>query len=167
MTPIEALKFIADHDLSCADLTACGHMAHGFVGIARAALERAEPVAVLAEREACAQLCDRFANRMMSAEECAAAIRTRGQQAEPVVEPVVMQYIALCDAMRYSERKDEWLSPEEHAESLVAEIDRLKQQAELVAPMFPTVKLGDCPVCGKALEKTWVTSARVVTVRRK
>ena len=29
------------------------------------------------EREECAQLCDRFANRMMSAEECAAAIRAR------------------------------------------------------------------------------------------
>jgi len=58
--------------------------------------KQAEPVAVrtpgqtrtqafvLAEREACAQLCDRFANRMMSAEECADAIRARGQQAEPV-----------------------------------------------------------------------------------
>ena len=33
----------------------------------------------LAEREACAGLCDRFANRMMSAEECADAIRARGQ----------------------------------------------------------------------------------------
>ena len=31
------------------------------------------------EREACAELCDRFANRMMSAEECADAIRARGQ----------------------------------------------------------------------------------------
>jgi hypothetical protein len=31
------------------------------------------------EREACAGLCDRFANRMMSAEECADAIRERGQ----------------------------------------------------------------------------------------
>ena len=31
------------------------------------------------EREACAGLCDRFANRMMSAEECADAIRARGQ----------------------------------------------------------------------------------------
>lgn len=29
------------------------------------------------EREACAGLCDRFANRMMSAEECADAIRAR------------------------------------------------------------------------------------------
>jgi len=35
--------------------------------------------AVQAEREACAGLCDRFANRMMTAEECAAAIRARGQ----------------------------------------------------------------------------------------
>jgi hypothetical protein len=34
--------------------------------------------AVLAEREACAGLCDRFANRMMTAEECAEAIRARG-----------------------------------------------------------------------------------------
>jgi len=33
--------------------------------------------AVLTEREACAGLCDRFANRMMSAEECADAIRAR------------------------------------------------------------------------------------------
>jgi hypothetical protein len=33
--------------------------------------------AVEAEREACAGLCDRFANRMMSAEECADAIRAR------------------------------------------------------------------------------------------
>lgn len=30
------------------------------------------------EREECAGLCDRFANRMMSAEECADAIRARG-----------------------------------------------------------------------------------------
>lgn len=30
------------------------------------------------ERESCAQLCDRFANRMMTAEECADAIRARG-----------------------------------------------------------------------------------------
>jgi len=35
--------------------------------------------AVQAEREACAGLCDRFANRMMTAEECADAIRARGQ----------------------------------------------------------------------------------------
>jgi len=33
--------------------------------------------AVAREREACAELCDRFANRMMSAEECAEAIRNR------------------------------------------------------------------------------------------
>lgn len=31
------------------------------------------------EREACADLCDRFAKRMMVAEECADAIRARGQ----------------------------------------------------------------------------------------
>ena len=42
------------------------------VAAAAAAAARAE------ENEACAQLCDRFANRMMSAEECAAAIRARG-----------------------------------------------------------------------------------------
>jgi hypothetical protein len=30
------------------------------------------------EREACAGLCDRFSNRMMSAEECADAIRAKG-----------------------------------------------------------------------------------------
>ena len=35
--------------------------------------------AMQGEREACAGLCDRFANRMMSAEECADAIRARGQ----------------------------------------------------------------------------------------
>ena len=46
-------------------------------------------------------------------------------------EPVVMQYIALCDAMRYSERKDELTSPEEHAESLVSEIERLELVAEI------------------------------------
>ena len=33
------------------------------------------------EREACAGLCDRFANRMMSAEECADAIRARKNNA--------------------------------------------------------------------------------------
>ena len=32
------------------------------------------------ELEECAALCERFANRMMSAEECAAAIRARGEQ---------------------------------------------------------------------------------------
>ena len=31
------------------------------------------------EREECAKVCDRFANRMMSAEECADAIRARGK----------------------------------------------------------------------------------------
>lgn len=41
-------------------------------------LEKEILKAITAEREACAQLCDRFANRMMSAEECAAAIRARG-----------------------------------------------------------------------------------------
>lgn len=33
--------------------------------------------AIAEEREACAGLCDRFSNRMMSAEECADAIRAR------------------------------------------------------------------------------------------
>ena len=41
--------------------------------------------AILDEREACAQLCDRFANRMMTAEECADAIRARGQPKRPWV----------------------------------------------------------------------------------
>ena len=40
---------------------------------------RAWQRAMQAEREECAALCDRFANRMMSAEECADAIRARGQ----------------------------------------------------------------------------------------
>lgn len=40
-------------------------------------------------------------------------------------EPVATQYIALCDAMGYNERKDSLTSPEEHAKSLVAEIKRL------------------------------------------
>ena len=35
--------------------------------------------AVANEREECANLCDRFANRMMTAEECADAIRERGK----------------------------------------------------------------------------------------
>ena len=43
------------------------------------ALERFAALVASAEREACAGLCDRFANRMMSAEECADAIRARGQ----------------------------------------------------------------------------------------
>jgi hypothetical protein len=42
-------------------------------------IERFAIIVAATEREACAQLCDRFANRMMSAEECAAAIRARGQ----------------------------------------------------------------------------------------
>jgi hypothetical protein len=35
--------------------------------------------AIQAEREECAALCDRFADRMMSAKECADALRARGQ----------------------------------------------------------------------------------------
>jgi hypothetical protein len=62
--------------------------------------------------------------------------------APQMAEPVEMQYIALCDAMRYSERKDELFSPEEHAESLVAEIDRLKQQAEPVQAEPVTTEQG-------------------------
>ena len=42
-------------------------------------LERFAALVASAEREACAGLCDRFANRMMSAEECADAIRERGK----------------------------------------------------------------------------------------
>jgi hypothetical protein len=34
-----ALEWIAAHDLSGADLTVCGHIAHGFIGKARAALK--------------------------------------------------------------------------------------------------------------------------------
>lgn len=41
-------------------------------------LERFAELVRANEREACAQLCDRFANRMMTAEECADAIRARG-----------------------------------------------------------------------------------------
>ena len=43
-----------------------------------AELVRADAIAD--EREACAGLCDRFANRMMSAEECADAIRARSEK---------------------------------------------------------------------------------------
>jgi hypothetical protein len=38
-------------------------------------IERIIRAAEQAEREECAALCERFANRMMSAEECADAIR--------------------------------------------------------------------------------------------
>ena len=46
-------------------------------GIYADALEAFANLAAAHEREACAGLCDRFANRMMSAEECADAIRAR------------------------------------------------------------------------------------------
>ena len=36
-------------------------------------------IEVARERKACASLCDRFADRMMNAEECADAIRARGE----------------------------------------------------------------------------------------
>jgi hypothetical protein len=39
---LEALQFIADHDLRGADLTVCGHMAHTFVGVARATIAKVE-----------------------------------------------------------------------------------------------------------------------------
>lgn len=39
---LEALRFIADHDLRGADLTACGHIAHGLVGRARDAIKSVE-----------------------------------------------------------------------------------------------------------------------------
>ena len=52
--------------------THAGHITHE--------LERFAALVASAEREACAGLCDRFANRMMSAEECADAIRARGQE---------------------------------------------------------------------------------------
>jgi ubiquinone biosynthesis protein UbiJ len=43
-------------------------------------IKRAEARGAAAEREACVALCERLANRMMSAEECADAIRARGEQ---------------------------------------------------------------------------------------
>ena len=39
---LEALKFIADHDLRGTDLTVAGHIAHGFIGRARAAIAAVE-----------------------------------------------------------------------------------------------------------------------------
>jgi hypothetical protein len=39
---LEALKFVAEHNLSGADLSACGYMAHGFVHSCRTAIARAE-----------------------------------------------------------------------------------------------------------------------------
>lgn len=42
-------------------------------------LERFAALVASAECEACVELCDRFANRMMSAKECADAIRARKQ----------------------------------------------------------------------------------------
>jgi len=39
---LEALKRIADHDLRGADLNVCGYMAHGLIGMARAAIAKAE-----------------------------------------------------------------------------------------------------------------------------
>jgi hypothetical protein len=47
-----------------------------WAGLTNGEIQDAALVAA-AEREACAGLCDRFANRMMSAEECADAIRAR------------------------------------------------------------------------------------------
>ena len=77
-------------------------------------------------------------------------------------EPVAVQYIALCDAMRYSERKDESFSPEEHAESLVAEIDRLKQQAEPVVE--PVVWDPQCPLCGGSRQAALAQQAEPVAL---
>ena len=39
---LEALRFIADHDLRGADLTVCGHIAHALIGKARDAIKAAE-----------------------------------------------------------------------------------------------------------------------------
>ena len=39
---VEALKWIGDHDLKGCDLVVAGHMAHGFIGRARAALAKVE-----------------------------------------------------------------------------------------------------------------------------
>ena len=48
-----------------------------YVVMTKFELERFAELVRADEREACAGLCDRFANRMMSAEECADAIRAR------------------------------------------------------------------------------------------
>ena len=54
------------------------HVGDQFVaGASESELERFAELVRADEREACAGLCDRFANRMMSAEECADAIRAR------------------------------------------------------------------------------------------
>jgi hypothetical protein len=46
-----------------------------YIGPSTEPLERFAVLVAAAEREECAALCERFANRMMSAEECADAIR--------------------------------------------------------------------------------------------
>jgi len=57
-------------------------MQHDFFMGNTDSIERLVELARADEREACAGLCDRFANRMMSAEECADAIRARGQHGD-------------------------------------------------------------------------------------
>ena len=37
---LKALTWIAEHDLRGVDLTVCGHIAHGFIGVARAAIAK-------------------------------------------------------------------------------------------------------------------------------
>ena len=65
------------------DILRMGRQAGAFIEAAQEKdllwLERFAALVASAEREACAGLCDRFANRMMDAEECADAIRARGQ----------------------------------------------------------------------------------------
>lgn len=39
---VEALRWIGNHDLKGCDLVVAGHMAHGFIGRARAALAKVE-----------------------------------------------------------------------------------------------------------------------------
>jgi hypothetical protein len=97
-----------------------------------AALSQQQAEPVQAELTADIQMLMKECNRLdISTDEWVAAddalrAALRAALAQQQAEPVVMQYIALCDAMRYSEREDEELSPEEYAESLVAEIDRLR-----------------------------------------
>ena len=57
------------------------------------------------EREACAQLCDRLANRMISAEECADAIRARGETMSNEEAEQFMEWVKA----RVPEPKREWV----------------------------------------------------------
>ena len=59
------------------DVLALGR--HDGVLFTRAELEELVALVAAHEREECANLCARFSNRMMSAEECEDAIRARGK----------------------------------------------------------------------------------------